>query len=563
MNARDAIPGLAALSERLTGFSAKRRLPRWRRDVFASPGCVPCQAASHQPDGNLGGEGTREVALLRRHLQHLLRAREPARCGRGADAGSAIAWLPLARGGRRARPCAAGARSSPPAWSRRRAPRRAGCWPLRGRSSSAACPSSGSSPPACSPCATSCSAMLPGEEAERWPGRPCSSRSSWRARRRPAAFPKPIAAPRRQGRAARPLPPEGVRRHGRGQRGAGAGRGPRGRDGGVELLRHGRRLRLRRRHPRGLAGHGRALPAAGRAPGAADAIIAADGFSCRHQIHDGTGRTPLHVARILRQRHGRGRRARYALVTMRRGLRPMAAPRPVDACGGRKVGLHRRSPTTIAPATGFARACEGFVGGTHGHPSAPQSGGGQRVHRDRRSTSAAGSSSWAWRSSATSAASACRSGSFRASAPACCPRSWPSWWRRSACCCSCRASSSDGDRLEPGRSAGPSSCWAACSSSPSPSARWGLVVAGPLAVIVSALADKDTRPVEVAILGRGPDRSRRGLLFKELLSLPIPFDPRRVDPGCRSSTPTSVLKSRARRTSSRLEGHHQPLRATP
>jgi Fe-S oxidoreductase len=41
------------------------------------------------------------------------------------------------------------------------------------------------------------------------------------------------------------------------------------------------------------------LPAVRRA--AADAIIAADGFSCRHQIKDGTGRTALHVARILRQ----------------------------------------------------------------------------------------------------------------------------------------------------------------------------------------------------------------------------------------------------------------------
>jgi hypothetical protein len=53
---------------------------------------------------------------------------------------------------------------------------------------------------------------------------------------------------------------------------------------------------------------------------------------------------------------------------------------------------------------------------------------------------------------------------------------------------------------------------------------WGLVVAGPLAVIVSALADKDSRPAELAgaavvltILA--------SLLFKELLNLPIPFDP--------------------------------------
>jgi Fe-S oxidoreductase len=44
------------------------------------------------------------------------------------------------------------------------------------------------------------------------------------------------------------------------------------------------------------------LPAVRRAP--AEAIIAADGFSCRHQIHDGTGRTPLHVVRILRRAMG-------------------------------------------------------------------------------------------------------------------------------------------------------------------------------------------------------------------------------------------------------------------
>jgi Fe-S oxidoreductase len=41
------------------------------------------------------------------------------------------------------------------------------------------------------------------------------------------------------------------------------------------------------------------LPAVRRAP--VEATIAADGFSCRHQIHDGTGRTPLHVVRILRR----------------------------------------------------------------------------------------------------------------------------------------------------------------------------------------------------------------------------------------------------------------------
>jgi FAD/FMN-containing dehydrogenase/Fe-S oxidoreductase len=39
------------------------------------------------------------------------------------------------------------------------------------------------------------------------------------------------------------------------------------------------------------------LPAVRKAPD--DAIIVADGTSCRHQIHDGTGREALHVARVL------------------------------------------------------------------------------------------------------------------------------------------------------------------------------------------------------------------------------------------------------------------------
>jgi Fe-S oxidoreductase len=41
------------------------------------------------------------------------------------------------------------------------------------------------------------------------------------------------------------------------------------------------------------------LPAVRGAP--ADAIIVADGTSCRHQIHDGAQRDAVHVARVLRQ----------------------------------------------------------------------------------------------------------------------------------------------------------------------------------------------------------------------------------------------------------------------
>jgi hypothetical protein len=41
------------------------------------------------------------------------------------------------------------------------------------------------------------------------------------------------------------------------------------------------------------------LPAVREAP--ADALLVADGTSCRHQIADGAGRTAVHVARVLEQ----------------------------------------------------------------------------------------------------------------------------------------------------------------------------------------------------------------------------------------------------------------------
>jgi Fe-S oxidoreductase len=39
------------------------------------------------------------------------------------------------------------------------------------------------------------------------------------------------------------------------------------------------------------------LPAVRKAP--ADALVVANGTSCRHQIHDGTGRPAVHVAQVL------------------------------------------------------------------------------------------------------------------------------------------------------------------------------------------------------------------------------------------------------------------------
>jgi len=51
----------------------------------------------------------------------------------------------------------------------------------------------------------------------------------------------------------------------------------------------------------------------------------------------------------------------------------------------------------------------------------------------------------------------------------------------------------------------------------------GLVAAGPLCFIVAALADRDSRPLE-AVVSALVATLACGFLFKELLSLPIPFD---------------------------------------
>jgi hypothetical protein len=88
---------------------------------------------------------------------------------------------------------------------------------------------------------------------------------------------------------------------------------------------------------------------------------------------------------------------------------------------------------------------------------------------------------------------------------------------------------SDGDRLERWAIRGPIFVLSGVLVFAVTIRPWGLLVAGPLAVTVTALADKDTRPVEVALLAIALTMLS-GLLFKELLHLPIPFDPRELVP---------------------------------
>ncbi len=72
MNLRDRVPGLAALSERLAGFAARRSLPRWRRDWFRGQSEIPAPArAAAATASEIAGsvattptQGAREVVLL-------------------------------------------------------------------------------------------------------------------------------------------------------------------------------------------------------------------------------------------------------------------------------------------------------------------------------------------------------------------------------------------------------------------------------------------------------------------------------------------------------------------
>ena len=67
LNLRDTVPGLAALSERLLGFSAKRTLPKWRSDSFCASQASLLARPSSRPSP-IKGEGAhsknREAALF-------------------------------------------------------------------------------------------------------------------------------------------------------------------------------------------------------------------------------------------------------------------------------------------------------------------------------------------------------------------------------------------------------------------------------------------------------------------------------------------------------------------
>jgi FAD/FMN-containing dehydrogenase/Fe-S oxidoreductase len=319
LNARDAIPGLAALAERLTGFSAKRPLPRWRRDVFRlpwSPRDPLAAVRGRRLPAEGPGEPTREVALFADTFNtHFEPENLHAAVAVLERLNYRVTQLRPAGGGR-ALCCGRTFLSAGLVEEARTEVRRVleAALPLVTRG----VPIIGLEPSCLLTLRDEFPSMLPGEDTERL-GAQAVLFEEFLAREK-AAGRLPASIGRN---------PSKVLLHGHCHQKA---FGVMGSVHAALSLVEGLNVETVESSCCGMAGsfgygadtYGASiamgelslLPAVRQAP--AEALIAADGFSCRHQIRDGTGREALHVARILQR----------AVVAENLAFPPVDAPSP-------------------------------------------------------------------------------------------------------------------------------------------------------------------------------------------------------------------------------------------
>jgi Fe-S oxidoreductase len=328
LNARNALPAIAALAERFTGFSARRPLPKWRGDYFraASPSPrhaggvsstrrlegrgegrqqAPEQAAAPHPSPlptEEWGEGIGEVALFADTFNTYF---EPENLHAAAEVLSRLGYrVTILSAGSRERPlCCGRTYLSAGLVEQARAEARrvlAAAAPLLARGVAVV----GLEPSCLLTLRDEFIAMLPGPEADRLASRSFLLEEFLAAEVAAGRIKGPIAS--RRGK---------VLLHGHCHQKAFAAMGA------IQTalaLVDGLSVETVESSCCGMAGafgYGTdtyetsmamgelsLLPAVRKA--ATEALIAADGFSCRHQIHDGTGRSALHVARILREAMG-------------------------------------------------------------------------------------------------------------------------------------------------------------------------------------------------------------------------------------------------------------------
>jgi FAD/FMN-containing dehydrogenase/Fe-S oxidoreductase len=292
LHARDAIPGAAWLSERLTGMTAKRSLPSWS----ARPFSLPFAAASPR----LRGEGIREVALLADTFNRYF---EPENLEAAVEVlgrlGYRVTELRPEKGdGARPLCCGRTFLSAGLVDEARAEARR--LLAAAGRFLARGVPVVGLEPSCLLTLRDELHALLPGAGAERLASHASLFEEFLAGEAAAGRIPSTIAE--REGR---------VLLHGHCHQKAfgamDAVRGALGLVGGLDVETvessccgmAGAFGYVAETYEASMAmGELSLLPACRSAP--PDAIVAADGFSCRHQIRHGADRAAVHVARILR-----------------------------------------------------------------------------------------------------------------------------------------------------------------------------------------------------------------------------------------------------------------------
>jgi Fe-S oxidoreductase len=313
MNARDAVPGAAWLSERLMGFAAKRPLPRWQARPFHLGDPVQGPEASPLPlreddspaarglTPTVRGDGVREVALLADTFNRYF---EPENLEAAVEVLGRLGYRvrelrPLAGDGTRPLCCGRTLLSAGLVEQARAEARRllAAAVPFLERGA----PVVGLEPSCLLTLRDEFPSMLPGAASGQLAARSRLLEEFLIGEAAAARFASPIA--KRTGR---------VLLHGHcHQKAFGAMDAVRG----ALALVEGLQVETVESSCCGMAGafgYGAEtydislamgelslLPAIRNA--APEAIVAADGFSCRHQIEHGTGRPARHVASILRE----------------------------------------------------------------------------------------------------------------------------------------------------------------------------------------------------------------------------------------------------------------------
>jgi FAD/FMN-containing dehydrogenase/Fe-S oxidoreductase len=313
MNLRNAVPALAALMERATGFSAKRPLPRWRRDVFRASGAVdsgvggqsggnaggftPPLTPPRQGEGNTVAQGVRDVAIFADTFNTYFEPENLHAAVAVLDRLGYRVTVLAAPAGERALCCGRTYLSAGLVEQARAEAKRvlAAAAPILGNGGTVV----GLEPSCLLTLRDEFIAMLPGPEAERLASRAQLLEEFLAAEVSAGRIKGPIASSRAK-----------VLLHGHCHQKA-FGVMP-----AIQValgLVDGLTVETVESSCCGMAGafgygadtHQASvamgelslLPAVRKA--APEAVIAADGFSCRHQIHDGTGRSALHVSRIL------------------------------------------------------------------------------------------------------------------------------------------------------------------------------------------------------------------------------------------------------------------------